>query len=142
MSTPTPETLMALVGRLRRLARAYRLDAQYCYGKSAGLAEAADELAALLDTAPPALTREPAEAPGARRCATCVWWGDGDDRRVDSHGIEIAPCQHPRSPVDEYPDGAFGCVLHEETGAAEVTTSDASRARAASVAGRRRGCGA
>lgn len=53
-------------------------------------------------------------APGARRCATCAWWGDGDDRRVDVHGIEIAPCHHPRSPVDEYPDGAFGCVLHED----------------------------
>lgn len=74
----------------------------------------ADELAALLDTAPPALTPEPAEAPGAKRCATCVWWGDGDDRRVDVHGIEIAPCHHPRSPVDEYPDGTFGCVLHED----------------------------
>src|SRR5690606_8593863 len=68
----------------------------------------ADELAAVLDTTPPALTPEPAEAPGAGRCATCAWWGDGDDRRVDVHGIEVAPCQHPRSPVEEYPDGTFG----------------------------------
>lgn len=65
-----------------------------------------DELAAVLDVRP--------EAPGAKRCATCVWWGDGDDRRVDVHDIEVAPCHHPRSPVDEYPDGTFGCVLHED----------------------------
>lgn len=104
MSTPTPETLRALEARLRQLFADLGVPAD----EAAELR--ADELAALLDTAPPALTREQA----IPRCATCAWWGDGDDRRVDSHGIEIAPCQHPRSPVDEYPDGAFGCVLHEE----------------------------